>query len=428
MRKRTKGKLKASAIIASFLIITFIFSYLVVYGYGGGHILSARNIDLGLDLRGGVSILYEADLENPTTEDMKAAESMIRERLDRKGYTDAEVSISGGDRIAVDIPGIEDANTAINTIGASAQLSFIDIEGNVYLTGEDVENAYVARYKDPVTGISEIQVILEFTPEGREAFYAATQATVGSNLLIMLDENIISMPIVNQPIDSASATISGGFTDAEANELAELINAGALPFKLNVISSNIVGAKLGTDALQTSIKAGMYGFIAVLLFMLIVYRGFGFIASLALVMFLTMELLALNGLNLTLTLPGIAGIILSLGMAVDANVIIFERIKEEIQMGRTLRVATRNGYKSAFSAIIDGNVTTLLAGVILFYLGSGPIKGFAQTLSIGIIISMFTALVITRALAFSLIELGITNKSFYGANVKNVVSDNVENI
>ncbi len=423
MRKKSKDKFKASLVIALFLVVTCAFSYLVMYGYGVGHILSAQNIDLGLDLRGGVSILYEADLENPTIEDMQSAEAMIRQRLDSKGYTDAEVSIANGNRLSVEIPGVEDANEAINSIGASAQLSFMDMNGNVYLTGEDVSKAEVARYQDPTTGIQEIQVVLNFTEEGKQKFYEATSATVGSQLLIMLDTDIISMPTVNEPIQGDSATISGGFTDEEARNLAELINAGALPFKLNVISSEIVGAKLGADALTTSIKAGLFGFIAVLVFMLVIYRGFGFIATLALAMFLTMEMLAMNALNLTLTLPGIAGIILSVGMAVDANVIIFERIKEEIRDGRSLRVATRNGYKNAFSAILDGNVTTLIAAVILFYLGSGPIKGFAQTLSIGIIISMFTALVITRVLSYALIELGVTNKSFYGVNVKSITSD-----
>ncbi len=424
MRQRSKDKVKANSVIILFLAITFAFSYLVMYGYGDGHILSARNIDLGLDLRGGVSILYEADLDNPTSEDMESAETMIRDRLDSRGYTDAEVSISGDNRLAVDIPGVEDANAAINSIGASAQLSFIDIEGNVYLTGEDIESAKFERYTNSITGQQENQIVLNFTKEGQEKFYAATEACVGSMLLIMLDETIISMPSVSEPINSDSAVISGSFTEDEARETAERINAGALPFKLDVVSSNVVGAKLGTDALETSIKAGIFGFIAVLVFMIVVYRGFGLISSLALLLFVTMELLTMNGLNLTLTLPGIAGIILSLGMAVDANVIIFERIKEEIKGGKSLRVATRNGYANAFSAILDGNVTTLIAAVILFARGSGPIKGFAQTLSIGIIISMFTALVITRILTYALIELGITNKSFYGVNVKKTTEEN----
>ncbi len=426
MRQRTKGKLKASSVLVLFVAITLAFSYLVIYGYGGGHIGSAGNIDLGLDLQGGVSILYEADLENPTTEDMQAAEQMIRGRLDDKGYTDAEVSISGTNRLAVDIPGVEDANEAINSIGASAQLSFVDLQGNVYLTGEDVTNASIARYNDQVTGQQKIDVVLEFSTEGQQKFYEATEACIGSQLLIMLDDRIVSMPSVDEAINSDSAVITGSFTETEAREMAELINAGALPFKLNVVSSNTVGAKLGTDALETSIKAGAIGFIAVIIFMIVIYRGFGLIATLALILYLTMELLAMNGLNLTLTLPGIAGIILSLGMAVDANVIIFERIKEEIKGGKSLRVATRNGYANAFSAILDGNVTTLIAAVILFYLGSGPIKGFAQTLSIGIIISMFTALVITRILTYALIELGITNKSFYGVNVKTVKKEEIK--
>ncbi len=379
--------------------------------------LNAGNIDLGLDLQGGVSIVYQPDLEEVTAEDLNSAVALIRGRLDRDGHTDAEVAISGTDKIAVDIPGVEDADKAIKDIGAAAQLSFVDVDGNVYLTGSDVTNASARQQKDS-NGFLQTVVVLEFSDEGREKFADATEATIGSYLIIMLDDEVLSTPGVDERIYSSSAQISGNFTIDEAKELADLINSGALPFRLNVISDNIVGAKLGADAIKTSITAGLIGISLVILFMIFAYRLFGAISSIALTLFISLEIIALNLLEVTLTLPGIAGIILSIGMAVDANIIIFERIKEEIKENKSLRVAVKSGFSRAFPAILDGNITTLLAAFILYTLGNGPIKGFAQTLSIGIILSMFTALVVTRGFISIFIKSGLRNPKFFGSVLK----------
>lgn len=406
-------KNKSILSLLAVIIVVFASIYVAIYGIDKDYSLSTRNIELGLDLQGGVSIVYEADVENPTPEEMDSAVSMIRQRLDRKGNTDAEVSIEGTNRILVEIPGVTDAETAVDSIGASAQLMFADMEGNIYLTGSDVKKASMYTTKN-TAGVTETSVLLEFTDEGRAKFAEATQACIGQPLLIMLDDDVISAPMVSEKIESDSAVITGNFTPAEATELSELINAGALPFKLTATENTVKGAKLGEDALSSSLFAGALGIVLVMLFMIIVYKAFGAVASVALILFLTTELIAINGLNVTLTLPGIAGIILSIGMAVDANVIIFERIIEEVKSGKTLRVASKNGFSRALPAIVDGNLTTLLAAVILFILGSGPIKGFAQTLAIGIIISMFTALVVTRFILTNVIKVGLTNKKYYG--------------
>ncbi len=404
---KNKGYLQLSLILMFVVIV----AYIAFVGIGESKKYSVTTTKLGLDLQGGVSILYEADIEQPTVEDMNSAVSMIRERLDRKGYMDAEVSIVGTSRILVEIPGVEDPEEAVSSIGASAVLSFQDNEGNIYLTGNDIANASMKIYKNEA-GMNVPNVVLEFTNQGKQKFYDATTAVVGSQLLILLDDEVISAPMVSEPINSNTATISGGFAPEEAVELAELINAGALPFKLDVISTDIKGARLGIDALETSVIAGAIGIGLVMLFMIAVYGMFGLLADVALISFLSLEIIILNILGVTLTLPGIAGIILSIGMAVDANIIIFERIKEECVAGKTLRVANKTGFNRALPAIIDGNITTLIASVILFILGSGTVKGFAQTLGVGILISMFTALVITRILVINMIKVN-GNKKLY---------------
>ncbi len=375
--------------------------------------LGINDVKLGLDLRGGVSILYQPDIENIEPEDLDSAVSLLRGRLDDEGYTDAEVAIVGEDRVSVQIPGVDDPDKAIETLAVAGQLSFADTEGNVYLTGEDVKSARAATQQNSV-GANEAVVQLTFTEEGKEKFAQATEATIGSQLVIMLDDEVLSAPNVKERIYSDSAVISGNFTPETADDLAKLINSGALPFGLNVISDNTVGAKLGADALETSMLAGVIGMALVILFMIVAYRFFGLLASIALAMFIFLEILAINLLNITLTLPGIAGIILTIGMAVDANIIIFERMKEEIVEGKTLRVAVKSGFSRAFPAILDGNITTLLAALILYIFGDGPIKGFAQTLSIGIILSMFTALVITRSLISNCIAAGMNNPKYFG--------------
>ncbi|HOQ16080.1 MAG TPA: protein translocase subunit SecD [Defluviitaleaceae bacterium] len=397
------------------LVITGLMVFTAFYGFGVNHYLGADNIRLGLDLAGGVNIVYEADKENPTSAEMAAAKELIQGRLDRGNYTEAEVSIEGEKRLRVDIPGVDDPEKAIEDIGSTALLQFISPEGEVILTGNEVKDAR----RDVITdnnGISRPVVVVEFNDKGRDAFAEATQKYINQVIVIALDETIISYPVVEDVITTGTAFISGNFSIEEADELAARIKAGALPFKLNVLQSKSVGAKLGTDALNTSLKAGLIGIILVLLFMLIFYRVSGLAADIALIFYCGTIIVILSAMEATLTLPGVAGIILSVGMAVDANVIIFERIKEELNSGKSIRAAVDAGFSKAFSAILDGNITTLIAAAILFWLGTGLIKSFAQTLAIGIILSMFTALVVTRIIIKQFVNIGLKNPKLYCAN------------
>ncbi len=407
MKGKSVGKL------FSIIFITVLFLVIAVFDFNGFNNFSVSSIKQGLDLKGGVSVLYEADNYEPTAAEMVSAQSLIQKRLDEKGYTEAEVAPSGTNRLMVDIPGVDNAEDAVNTIGQTARLTFVDGNGIELLSGEDVADASEEIQTNDL-GVASWVVKLKFNQAGQSKFAEATGNNVGNPLVIMLDDTVISAPIVNQKIISDTAVIDGGFTQESAKELASLIKSGSLPFSLSTISINNVGAKLGEEALSTSLRAGLLGICLVLIFMIVVYKAFGLVANLALLLYVGLMTFLLNLFGVTLTLPGIAGIILSIGMAVDANVIIFERIKEEMKGGKTLRSSVQSGFGRAFPAILDGNVTTLIAAVVLFWLGTGTIKGFAQTLAIGIILSMFTALVITKTILKALVGMGVTKNSYYG--------------
>lgn len=413
---KSKGLSVVSLVLI--LLVTFGLACASYMGIGENHVLGVQNIKQGLDLSGGVHIVYEADQQTVTDDEMISAISLIRGRLDRKGYTEAEVSRQGEKRISVDIPGVDNPEDAINEIGQTAQLTFQDMEGNVLLNGSDVADATKQVGTVSSSGISEPYVSLEFTEEGKKKFADATQKFIGQQIAIVLDDSIISAPTVNSAITDGQAMITGSFTPESAEELAALIRAGSLPFNLNVLEMNHVGALLGANALQTSLFAGFIGIILVMAYMLLMYRMSGVAADIALIVYVAIELVVLSFFQVTLTLPGIAGIVLSIGMAVDANVIIFERIREELAVGRTLRSAIQGGFKSALPAIVDGNITTLIAAVILYWLGTGTVKGFAQTLMIGIVVSMFTALVITRIIMKALVGIGINYPTLYAAKKK----------
>lgn len=421
-----KGK-KNHLILLVLLVVALGMSAISYFGItipdmGWNKTLSAENIKLGLDLSGGVYVVYEAQdengnpIDNPSSEDMNAASAMIRTRLDNQGWSDGEVSIENGDRLRVEIPNESNANEVISRIGAAGVLQFVDSQGNVLLTGERVSEANVQINSDQQqsTSASRYCVGLKFDSEGTQLFKEATQNNIGKPIHIVLDNTAVSSPTVNSAITDGSAVITGQFTKDEAANLASIINSGSLPFKLEPIESQTIGATLGEDSLSSSLFAGCVGIALVFIFMIIFYRVSGVAADWALVIYLAAELIIINGLDITLTLPGIAGIILSVGMAVDANVIIFERIKEELAAGRTLRLAVQNGFSRAFPAIFDSNITTLIACFVLFWLGTGPIKGFAQTLALGIVLSMFTALVITRFILKALVGVGVKNPKFFG--------------
>ena len=411
---KTGGRLK---LLLVFLLAVGL-SFIAWFGIGGANRGSAANIEQGLDLKGGVDIVYEADQETVTDEEMAAALSLLQGRLDWNGWTEAEVAREGEKRIRIQIPGVENAEEAIQQIGQTAQLSFMNGGGEVLLTGDMVADAKAEFGALDAHGAAVPYVALEFSEEGAGRFAEATRENLGSILYIVMDGEVISSPVVQTEITDGQAVISGQFTWESAEELAALIRAGSLPFDLHILQMKNVGARLGADALSSGIRAGFVGVALVLLYMLFSYKLLGFAADWALIIYIGLELLALNAFNVTLTLPGIAGIILSAGMAVDANIVIFERIKEELITGKTLRVSIKNGFKRATPAILDGNVTTLIAATVLFFLGSGTIKGFATTLMIGILISMFTALIITRIIVNGLMQAGIHNPKYYGLRLK----------
>ncbi len=409
---------KGSLMLFAMLLLVGVLAFLSYKGIGEEKLGSVWNIKQGLDLSGGVQILYEADKQTVTEEEMQAAVSLIQGRLDWNNWTEAEVAKEGQKRLRVDIPGVENAEEAISEIGQTAQLSFVDESGKVLLTGDMVADARKQVGQVSQSGVSQSYVSLEFTEEGKQLFAQATKDNIGKQIAIVLDDEVVSAPVVNAEITDGNAMITGNFTPEEAERTASLIRAGSLPFNLNVLKMENVGARLGADALSTGLKAGIVGIALVLLFMLIVYKALGFAADWALAIYIGLELVALSIFDVTLTLPGIAGIVLSVGMAVDANVVIFERMKEELLEGHSLRASVHNGFSRALPAIIDGNVTTIIAAGVLFWLGTGTVKGFAQALMIGIIISMFTAIFITRIILQGMIYIGINNPKFYGLRTK----------
>ena len=409
---------KGSLMLFAMLLLVGVLAFLSYKGIGEEKLGSVWNIKQGLDLSGGVQILYEADKQTVTEEEMQAAVSLIQGRLDWNNWTEAEVAKEGQKRLRVDIPGVENAEEAISEIGQTAQLSFVDESGKVLLTGDMVADARKQVGQVSQSGVSQSYVSLEFTEEGKQLFAQATKDNIGKQIAIVLDDEVVSAPVVNAEITDGNAMITGNFTPEEAERTASLIRAGSLPFNLNVLKMENVGARLGADALSTGLKAGIVGIALVLLFMLIVYKALGFAADWALAIYIGLELVALSIVDVTLSLPGIAGIVLSVGMAVDANVVIFERMKEELLEGHSLRASVHNGFSRALPAIIDGNVTTIIAAGVLFWLGTGTVKGFAQTLMIGIIISMFTAIFITRIILQGMIYIGINNPKFYGLRTK----------
>ena len=371
-----------------------------------------RNIKLGLDLAGGVSITYRAVEDNPSEEDMKDTVYKLQKRVE--GYsTEASVYQEGNDRINIEIPGVSDANAILEELGKPGSLEFQNEDGETLLSGTDIKNAQAATTSSEM-GQKEFVVELTLTDEGAVKFEEATSANVGKRMPIVYDGEI-SSPQVKSAISGGSAQIDGMESFEEANNLATTIRIGSLSLELEELNSKVVGAQLGEEAISTSLKAAAIGLVLVMIFMMIVYLFPGFTASLALILYSALTVFALWIFDITLTLPGIAGIILSIGMAVDANVIIFARIREEIAAGKTVNTAIKLGYEKALSAIVDGNITTLIAAIVLGMRGSGSVKGFAYTLGIGIVLSMFTALVVTRWLMRCFYALGVQDAKFYGA-------------
>lgn len=424
MKDKKKGLLHLFIIIA----IIGLCSYITLVGITSAHKGSAKNIKLGLDLAGGVSITYEATKDNPTATEMKDTIQMMQQRAEVYS-TESSVVQVGDNRIEIDIPGVADADEVLKSLGKEGSLDFVaeddmklDKKGNpqytkTVCTGKHIKKAEAGTQQNEVTKNKEYVVELSFNAKGTKLFADATKAAYPTKkkIYIVYDGKVLSDPNVQAEITDGKAVISGSFdTYDKAEELASMIRIGALSVELKEIQSQVVGAQLGQDAIQTSLLAGAIGFALVVIFMLVFYRLPGLAASIALVFYLVLMLVALNGLNITLTLPGVAGIILNIGMAVDANVIIFTRIKEELAKGKSVQTSIKLGFEKALSAIVDGNVTTLIAAFVLYIKGSGTIRGFATTLAMGIILSMFTALYITKYILQAMYSLGVDDVKYFG--------------
>lgn len=395
------------------VIVVGLLAFTTAVGFGPTGTGAAKNIKTGLDLSGGVSITYQVKGDNPSQADMDDTIYKLQKRVE--GYSEeAQVYQEGDDRINVEIPGVSDANKILEELGKPGSLEFQDENGNVVLNGSDIADAQGAVSQDPDTGVKEYVVSLTLTKDGTEKFAKATEENLNKAIAIVYDGETISAPTVQSVISDGKAQINGQKDIDEAKELASIIRIGSLKLELEELRSNVVGAQLGQAAIKTSLIAGGIGLAIVALFMIIVYTLPGLVAAISLAIYTGLELLMLNAFDLTLTLPGIAGIILSIGMAVDANVIIYARIREEITAGKSVRNSIKTGYQKAMSAIVDGNITTLIAAAVLGAMGTGSVKGFAMTLALGIVLSMFTALVISRLLTNAFYAIGFRDEKFYG--------------
>ena len=415
------SKKKGIISLVAVLAVTALVLYTAILGIGEDGSGSMADINLGLDLRGGVSITYEAVEENPSEQSMEDTKEKLQDRVENYS-TESQVYMEGSNRITIDIPGATDANEILKELGEPGTLIFCtdanDPEGTMVMDGNDIKNAQGYMNSQATDSRDRYIVQLTLTEDGRQKFATATEelAETQGVLYIIYDGEVVSAPRCEQKIDSETCEINGMSSLDEANKLASTIRIGALPVELKELRSSVVGAKLGEEAVQTSLLAGVIGLAIIIVFMIAVYRMPGFAASIALILYTGMIIVLLGAFNqeITLTLPGIAGIILSIGMAVDANVIIFTRIREEIGMGKNVNTAIKIGFSKALSAIIDGNVTTLIAAAVLYIIGSGTVRGFAQTLALGIVLSMVTALFVTRTLIKALYAMGLQSEKLYG--------------
>lgn len=413
--KAKNPRIRAVISLVAIVVVVAVCAYLGLFGFGKGTMINYLKpwgdaISLGLDLRGGVYTVYQAEDNGDPDFDtkMESTVSILTSRLTRQGFTEATVTRQGSDRIRVEIPNVSDPNQILTIIGTPAQLYFVDEDGNNLMEGSMVKNAQAAQDQDGKPCIA-----FELTDEGAKIFAEATAANLGKTISITLDGETISRATVNTVIAGGKGEITGNFTADEAKNLATLILSGALPLNLTQLEVSAISATLGVEALDRAIQAGVIGVILVMLFMLFRYRLCGLVADIALTIYIMIVVLLLALTGAQLTLPGVAGIILGIGMAVDANVVIFERIREEVKVGRPIGSAVRKGFSNALSAIIDSNVTTIIAAVVLYAFGTGSVRGFALTLGIGVATSLFTAVFVTHRLLDIFADMGIKNQKLY---------------
>ena len=412
-----KTKLKSSVFFILSTVAIIIFAFMSVNGVtiGGFEYKSLdKAITQGLDLQGGVSVVMEIQEDDITNDDLEKTKQQLELRVNKIGVAETSVTTEGDKRIRVEIPGKYDSSDIVNTLSQTGELTFKSPNGEVLLTGSDVEKAVVG--SDQQTGSPLVS--LELNSDGQPNFADATITFLGQKISIYMDDEELSSPTVQAVISDGKAQITGSYSIDEAKKLAGLINAGALPVTLKTASVQTVGSQLGAAALPNAVKAGILGIALVFLFMMLIYRIPGFIASIALTLYITLVLFIFGEVGITLTLPGIAAFLLTIGMAVDANVLIFERMREELGKGVSIATSVKRGFENALSSIVDSNVTTIIAALVLYFFGSGSVKGFAITFIIGILVSLFTALVVTKFLMNNAVKMGMLSKVSHICSVK----------
>ncbi len=403
MKKGNSGFL---LIISVLLIALLAYSGLFGLKLGDYRVKSfGQSISKGLDLVGGTSLLMEIKADNVDSNVLNRTVELISRRVNKEGTSEVSVVPEGNKRIRIEIPGESDTKKVLNTIGKTGELTFVDPEGNVILTGKEVKEATAYITKD-----NQNVVNLKLNDEGKQKFAEATEKFIGKQITIKMDEDVLTAPTVNEVINAGEAVITGMKNIEEANSIANIIQSGALPVPVEAVSVKTVGPTIGIEAMGLSVKAGMVGLICVMLFMMLYYRAPGIIASIAVSLYVVLVLYVFSAFGVVLTLSGAAAVILTIGMAVDANVLIFERTKEELKMGKSIRSAVDSGFDRALSSILDSNITTIIGGLVLYFMGTGAVKGFAVTLMIGIIVSIFTALTVTKFLLKHTIKAGIITK------------------
>ncbi|VYU05454.1 protein translocase subunit SecD [Clostridium tertium] len=405
MKRRSGSKSKNSLllILSVVIIITLAFVGFKGFEVAGWKVKSFDEaITKGLDLQGGVSVLMEIVDEDVSSDVLERTKQLLGLRVNKIGVAETVVTVEGDKRIRIDIPGAFNSNEIVDGLTKTGNLEFKDSEGNVVLTGKDVKEATAI-----LDDTSRPVVSLELNADGQSKFAEVTANNIGKSISIYMDDEVVSSPVVQSAITDGKAVINGMSSMDEAKKLAGVISSGALPVKVEVASVKNVGAQLGAEALPNALKAGAIGVGLIFIFMILYYRVPGLFASIALTLYITLVLLVFAEMKVALTLPGIAALLLTIGMAVDANILIFERIREELARGISIKSAVKAGFENAMSSIVDSNSTTFIAALILYFIGSGSVKGFAVTLMIGIVLSLFTALVVTKTLINLAVEIGL---------------------
>ncbi len=405
----TKGRSTILFILTLIVIVVFAFAGARGVEIAGWEFKSFNKaITKGLDLQGGVSVLMEIQDEDVTKEDLEKTRQLIDLRVNKLGVAETSVTVEGDRRVRVEIPGEYDSKDLVDSLSKTGNLTFKDEDGNEVLSGSDVEEAGTM-----LDSTSNAPVVtLKLTDEGTKKFAEATENNLNKKIYIYMDDEEISAPTVDSVITGGNAIIKGSSSIDEAKNLAGLINAGALPVTVKAIQIENVGAQLGAEALPNAVKAGLIGIAIIFLFMILYYRIPGVIACIALTLYVCLTLLVFVEADVALTLPGIAAFLLTVGMAVDANVLIFERVREELKNGMSVKSAVEKGFSNALSSIVDSNITTIIAALVLYFMGTGSVKGFAVTLMIGIAVSMFTAIVVTKTLMKWAVNMGMLNSNW----------------